>query len=402
MLRRRGVSVVGQSLMTKRRIGIAGAAAITLAMAALSLSNAVLSKPILAAFDHTSVPPPALATAKIVDAGCITQQAGWRLTAAALETTEDAGVTWSSVTPPGVQPAEIGAVFFADPIHGWLVTSPRTGAAGLEILVYRTTDGGKSWVSSQVAPPSAQFGGPIWMYFVDPQHGWIETSLTSSAAFSFSALFRTDDGGATWTQLKSPAAGEIAFATPMDGWLAGGVANTNLYSTHDGGQTWSDMTPPLPSGTAAHDVAYSLGGRSGTVGLRADIGGNPGTAVLFDLTPQGAGRPVQTLRDASVQESDPAAVPVAVAGPGTLVTVLDRGQEDVAAAVATATATTVKTNLPITANAFVKTLSFATPLDGWAIISGGACAQFKTGCISYSALYATSDGGVSWTQLGGN
>jgi photosystem II stability/assembly factor-like uncharacterized protein len=345
------------------------------------------------------------ARAYVRDAGRVTPGVGWRLTGSALEITRDAGATWTNRTPATVQADLIRAVFFVDALHGWLVISAGTGRDAATLLAYRTTNGGRSWGSARVAAPSMDFAsapaGSAWIDFIDARHGWIEVQLATSANFSWADLFRTDDGGRTWSAVESPAAGEIAFATRRDGWLAGGVADSRLFSTHDGGRTWSAAALPLPSRGGPGTVAFSLAGRGGRAGLRADLPGKTGSAWLFRLTPHDTWQLVRRLADPSIGEANPAAAPVAFAGSGALATVLDRGREIAVIPAPRRSEERVRSNLPITPNALVNGLSFVSLRQGWAIVSGARCAQFKRQCTSYSVLYATTDGGAHWTRLGG-
>lgn len=399
MLRHGNASLDRNIFNMLRRPLVSCVVALTLTTVAAGVSRSLL---VAAMTQRVSVLPQALSTAHVRDAARVTETVGWRLNMDALEVTRDSGATWSNATPENVRPNLIRAVAFNDPLDGWLVTSEGASSGGSDLVAYHTTDGGRSWLSSQVAPPSADFAdataGRASIDFLDAQHGWIEVERATSSAFSAGDLFQTKDGGITWSQVKSPVAGAVAFATPTDGWLAGGVDDAQLFSTHDGGQTWSASAPPLPTSPAAVNVTYTLATRAGTVGLRADFAGNPASALLFDLTPQDSWRLVQSLEDSSSGEPG-VAVPVSVAGAGALATVLGRGQETVVSPIATGNGTRMPSNLPINSNAAVSRLSFVSQHDGWAIVSGGACTRFKADCTTYSALYTTSDGGATWTQL---
>lgn len=81
-------------------------------------------------------------------------------------------------------------------------------------------------------------------------------------------LFRTDDGGQSWTQvnLELPEGAEdfelgidrdqMKFVSPDDGFLAmrmsGDSTQTAVYVTHDAGDTWT-LTPTLIPGAGASD-----------------------------------------------------------------------------------------------------------------------------------------------------
>ena len=100
-------------------------------------------------------------------------------------------------------------------------------------LLYSTSDGGSSW--DTVPYP----GGRI--QFLDPQLGW---------ALGLE-VYRTQDGGQTWTQMGSvPWEGQFSFVDESRGWAvsqsetaAGAVFG--LYRTEDGGRTWIELPAVL-------------------------------------------------------------------------------------------------------------------------------------------------------------
>ncbi|MGZ3675947.1 MAG: hypothetical protein ACXVCO_16700, partial [Ktedonobacterales bacterium] len=65
-------------------------------------------------------------------------------------------------------------------------------------------------------------------------------------------LFSTQDGGTTWTSTPLPFGGSIVFTSDAVGWLAGSqwatVAPNTLARTADGGKTWTTQTLTLPEG----------------------------------------------------------------------------------------------------------------------------------------------------------
>jgi photosystem II stability/assembly factor-like uncharacterized protein len=105
------------------------------------------------------------------------------------------------------------------------------GAGGAEdrSFLYTTSDGGASWQTA-VFP-----GGEL--YLLDPSHGW---ALSTD-------LHWTEDGGATWTKVKTVAwEGQFSFVNPQLGWA---VAHTEqeiaLVRTADGGRTWELLEPVI-------------------------------------------------------------------------------------------------------------------------------------------------------------
>src|SRR5262249_22159618 len=105
----------------------------------------------------------------------------------------------------------------------------------------KTADGTAHW---QQQLHSASDSGYAGARFFDTSHGFV---------FAGSKLFRTDDGGATWTRIYSPFADAYAgplatFAGPTRGWaLAFYRGRAQLYATRDGGGTWSLLPSDFPA-----------------------------------------------------------------------------------------------------------------------------------------------------------
>jgi photosystem II stability/assembly factor-like uncharacterized protein len=157
----------------------------------------------------------------------------------ALLRTADAGETWTRQL--GGPAGEIGeyARFF-DAAHGVLVL------LGPQAAIYQTSNGGGTWSRHKLS----QGGGYIWSAdFVDPSHGW----LLAQASTEGEVLYRTDDGGATWTSLGSPVAFSdwayrVVFANVSDGWLYSHSTEPYAYKTSDGGASWDHVALPAPPG----------------------------------------------------------------------------------------------------------------------------------------------------------
>jgi len=143
-----------------------------------------------------------------------------------------------------------------------------------------TVDGGRTWTSVAAPPIAHRFiavpglgviGGPA---FLDPAHGWWLDDGTVSG--SQPALWRSGDGGRTWTQL--PATGlpagrsipEPTFVDPLRGVIPTSPPAAlwpSLLVTRDGGESWRDVDlppPPLPgthlvSSPATRAVALAHG-----------------------------------------------------------------------------------------------------------------------------------------------
>ncbi len=145
--------------------------------------------------------------------------------------TTDGGATWSQV--PGWErfsfyEGRLGDVFFIDEQNGWV-------GGAFTYQFQRTTDGGATW---QDMP----YVGAVWqLEFLSPQVGYARTN---------SGVFKTTDGGASWSIAFQHSSGAVAS---MDWWDAdrGILAffatfnDWTLYRTTDGGQSWQQVQSGL-------------------------------------------------------------------------------------------------------------------------------------------------------------
>ena len=122
--------------------------------------------------------------------------------------------------------------------------------------------------SFAVRPAKAQwktlhtFDGYICLAkFLDANTGFVGLGVSPGRSVpgpSPIELYKTTDGGKTWTKATIPSGyggdmGDILMVDPMNGWLAmtvyGGGGNKALWRTSDGGLTWNE-TQLVGSGTA--------------------------------------------------------------------------------------------------------------------------------------------------------
>jgi len=334
---------------------------------------------------------------------------GWAVTNGRLWVTADGGATWRDATPPGrfasASADNLLGVDFADAKHGWVAineafTSGSDPSYG-RVDIWRTTDGGQTWAKTQL--PKARFAvfgdlmPRVQFDVLDATHVFAFQTGNGAKGKNDSDLFWTADGGRTWSADRPTGSGNvgiegsIAFATAMDGVVINTWHGAGISVTHDGGRTWADAAWPSSAGGSAGGQLYFgqpvfFGGRTGLLTFSVP------TDALGDI-------PVYRTTDGGSSWSPSATIPagatavsfldpqrwIAVSGTE-LFRTADGGQTWARASAV---------GLPGAPGSFLMT----DALHGSALVGMDVCLTFKSNCSSRTGLYATVDGGSTWTQL---
>ena len=184
--------------------------------------------------------------------------------------TADGGLTWNVSSTP----FSGGDISFLDANNGWMLADLGVGAGSNAVAVFQTTDGGATWFQTYTNDPNnpeasdtLPLGGiKSDLVPVDMLTAWVGGVVYSPGSIY---LFRTDDNGQTWTpvSLELPEGTEeielgidrdqLRFVSEQDGFLivrmSGEATQTAVYVTDDGGATWT-LTPTLIPNAGQSDI----------------------------------------------------------------------------------------------------------------------------------------------------
>ncbi|HAF48340.1 MAG TPA: hypothetical protein DCL08_03755 [Anaerolineaceae bacterium] len=221
----------------------------------------------------------------IFDFEMFTPTNGWALTQDndRLLRTVDGGQTWLDATPVELHPLPPDVIslwidaFFLDADTAWFTPNSLGGE------IYHTRDGGVSWTTYVVPFERARY------FFLDENNGFALVDLGAGAGSHYVAIYRTNDGGETWVEVfthepgeskslpESGSKGGITFLDVDRAWIGGTYPMTDyfyLHTTTDGGVNWAletDISLPdtyIGSWLEAHQPVF-LTDNTGYLSVRA-------------------------------------------------------------------------------------------------------------------------------------
>lgn len=193
--------------------------------------------------------------------------------------TTDGGVTWERMHWAPEDEAPFFDVWFSDAENGIAI-----GAYG---SYFTTSDGGTTWNFEPI-------GDTDWHLHQIARAADGRLYMAAEAGMAY----RSDDGGATWTELLTPYQGSYFGVLPLedDVVLLFGLRG-HLFRSEDAGESWQEIetgtVASLNDGIRLTDSTIVITGLGGTVLVSHDGG------RTFELVEQSSRRGIQTVVQAS-------------------------------------------------------------------------------------------------------
>ena len=196
--------------------------------------------------------------------------------------TTDAGVSWVNVSDGFLATGSIGAIDVAESDPNIVYVGTGSAAIRSNVIqgrgVYKSTDAGKTW--SFVGLREVGQIGALKIHPTNPDVAYVAVLGQAFAPNPERGVFRTMDGGKTWKKVlfindktgvvslaMNPANPKEIFAGAWRGerrpWtiISGGPASEGgIYRTQDGGETWTHLAKGLPQnliGKVGVDISAS-------------------------------------------------------------------------------------------------------------------------------------------------
>lgn len=199
--------------------------------------------------------------------------------------TTDGGTSWEAVSDKDFRTGSVGAVAVSesDPNVVWagMGEAPIRGNVSHGDGVWRSTDAGRTWKHLGLAP--TQQISALRVHPKDPDVAWVAAQGRVWGPSEERGIYRTKDGGKTWTRVLFVDASTGASDLVLDPtnprtlyagfwqvvrrpWeLVSGGPGSSLFRSDDGGDTWKKLAKGLPEGTWGKVGVAASGARPGRV-----------------------------------------------------------------------------------------------------------------------------------------
>jgi photosystem II stability/assembly factor-like uncharacterized protein len=175
--------------------------------------------------------------------------------------TTDGGRTWKDVSPAGMEGLQFRDVEARSP-NAAVILAIGSGEAS---RVYRTTDGGTTWDTAFVNDDPAAFydcmaffpGGRRGLALSDPVDGRFRTLATRDFGRSWTVV--PDNGmPEASTEFGFAASGDCLVTAGHTAYFGSGGGAARIFRSHDFGLTWTASDSTIPAGDAAGVFALTF------------------------------------------------------------------------------------------------------------------------------------------------
>jgi len=195
--------------------------------------------------------------------------------------TTNGGASWNYLGSPSTTEATAWATpWKQDPGHAGTILAGMTN-------MYNSTDGGNNWNQLGTQP---DVGNYVNEFAVAPSNSQVIYVVKNSG------VFKTADGGTTWTDLNLPASNAASYVAvcPTDPnivyvTVSGYTAGSKVYVSADGGTTWTNYSTGLPN-LPANCITYQKNS-NGAVYMGMDVGIYYRDSTTTSWQPYNAGLP---------------------------------------------------------------------------------------------------------------
>lgn len=187
--------------------------------------------------------------------------------------TVDGGTTWNPVTDGHIRSSSVGAVAVSesnpDVVYIGMGESCIRGNIMQGDGIYKSSDAGTTWANVGFSRSSGQTISRIRIHPTNPDVVFAAVFGNVTAPGEERGVFRTTDGGRTWQRVlfRDPRTAavdlvidrndpKVIYASLWEAYriswqMSSGGPGSGLFKSTDGGDTWTELTrnPGMPSGT---------------------------------------------------------------------------------------------------------------------------------------------------------
>jgi photosystem II stability/assembly factor-like uncharacterized protein len=183
--------------------------------------------------------------------------------------TTNAGLTWTPVTRPSTTNYTLQAVDFIDANTGWVFVNFINVPGG---SIFKTTDGGTTWTQQTLGTAEQRIASAD---MVDASVGYVTLNPSGQP------IYKTTNGGISWTPVSTPFVGQIKTVSAVDAnlvYIGASFGTFRVGKSTDGGATWTQIALPATVDVVSLDfkdanTGYVCGNSAATAICKTTDGG---------------------------------------------------------------------------------------------------------------------------------